>query len=97
MTPVWEDSSFEHFISKRQQVWVMLHPTYQRVYEEGDAHMGNVLLITGYSHELNEDEIEILVRIWPDGRQSHIFHCNYISQKIRRYREENPDGWTQTA
>jgi hypothetical protein len=97
MAPVWEASSFEHFISQRQQVWVMLHPTYQRIFEAGNARTGDVLLITGYSHELNEDEIEILVRVWPDGRTSHVFHCNYLSEKIRRYREEYPDGWTPEA
>ena len=50
-------------------------------------------LVVGRGHELNDAEIEILVEVYDDHRASVIFHCNYLSEKFREYRKENPDGW----
>ncbi|NYK09958.1 hypothetical protein [Leifsonia naganoensis] len=49
-------------------------------------------LIIGHPHAQTDQEIEILINAYPDGRESGVFHAMELGPKFRRYREENPNG-----
>ncbi len=91
MPPQWEPSSFKHGIPRHDQVFVVMNRNYQRVIEED--HSTLVILYTGRQHPQTEREVEILVRHFKNGAESRFFHAMQLTDRVRRYREEHPDGW----
>jgi hypothetical protein len=53
---------------------------------------GTVRLYVGPEHEQTDRELEILVNYFTDGREASIFHAMPLGPKVRRYREEHPNG-----
>lgn len=69
----------------------ILHATY--VAELGASNNGGtVRLYVGPEHPQTDRELEILVNYFTDGREASIFHAMPLGPKIRRYREEHPNG-----
>lgn len=92
MAPRWIDSAFRHGVSRADQIWALLHPTYQADLPGESRDDGTVRLIIGHPHAQTDQEIEILINVYPDGRESGVFHAMELGPKFRRYREENPNG-----
>ena len=96
MVPVWKESALKRGISPARQTWVILHPTYRREVPDATPERGGrVVLFTGLGRELDEQELEILVRVFADGRQAEVFHAMHVTERLRQYREEHPDGWVR--
>ena len=92
MAPRWTDSSDKHGIPRDDQVYAIVNPTYSARVPEEDAGGGQVWLYIGHPHPQTEREIEILVNVYPDGREAIIFHAMDLGPKYRRYREEHSNG-----
>lgn len=89
MAPHWADSSHKHGIPREDQAWAIVHSTYSYPLERTD---GQVLrLYIGNPHPQTEREIEILVRVYDDGREALVFHAMELGPKYRRFREEHPN------
>lgn len=71
-----------------------MHATYSRQLAGASVDDGEVWLYIGHPHaqSLPDDEIEVLVNVYSDGREARIFHAMRLGPKFRRFREENPDG-----
>jgi hypothetical protein len=92
MAPRWIDSAFKHGVPQADQIWALLHTTYQADLPGESRDDGTVRLIIGHPHAQTDREVEILVNVYADGRESRVFHAMELSSKFRRYREENPNG-----
>lgn len=92
MAPRWIESAFKHGVSKADQIWAMLHPTFLADLPGESLDDGTVRLIIGHPHAQTDREIEILVNVYPDRRESGVFHAMELGPKFRRYREENSNG-----
>jgi hypothetical protein len=92
MAPRWVESAFKHNVSQADQIWAMLHPTYQADLAGESLDDGTVRLIIGHPHAQTDREIELLVNVYDDGREARVFHAMELGPKFRRYREENPNG-----
>lgn len=94
MVPVFEYSAFKHDIPRKDIVYVLLHPTYTGKLSR-DSETSRVTLYIGFQHEQTERELEILVRHYYDGRDSRIFHVNYLTSKFDDFRREYPNGMVE--
>jgi hypothetical protein len=73
-------------------MWAMLHSSYRAVIPGQSIDDGTVWLYIGPPHDQTSREIEILVNVYPDGREAVVFHAMPLGPKFRRYREESPHG-----
>lgn len=95
MAPRWDPSSEKHGVARRDQIFAIVHATFVRQIE-GPAGDGKIMLYIGPEHAQTDREIEVLVREYPQsGREAVVFHAMPLGPKFRRFREENPDGWTR--
>ena len=92
MTPRWASSSHKHGISRVDQIYVMLHPTYQVRLDSEKFDDGDVWLYIGHPHAQTEREVEVLVNVYADGRAALVFHAMELGPRLRKYREEHPDA-----
>ena len=69
----------------------MVHATYQAELPNESFDDGVVTLYIGPQHPQTGREIEVLVNVYSDGRESVVFHAMRLGPKFRRYREENPN------
>ncbi len=92
MPPRWEPSADKHGIDRPDQIYAILNATYaaQLPGESGDA--GIVTLYIRPEHPQTNREVEILVTVYTDTRESVIFHAMLLGPKYRRFREEHPNG-----
>ncbi|MDR0848179.1 MAG: hypothetical protein LBN10_03915 [Propionibacteriaceae bacterium] len=91
MPPIWDAHAFKHHLTRSDLTEVILHANYRSEVEtESD---GTIVVFIGKSHELNDAEIEVLVKQFDDGRPAIIFHGMALGEKFSQYREERPDGW----
>jgi hypothetical protein len=91
VAPRWEPSSDKHGIPRTDQIYAILHATY--LADLGSSNDGGtVRLYVGPEHEQTDRELEILVNYFTDGREASIFHAMPLGPKVRRYREEHPNG-----
>jgi hypothetical protein len=90
VTPRWASSSDKHDISRGQQIYALLHPTYRVRLDSEKFDEGDVWLYIGHPHAQTERELEVLVNIYTDGREALVFHAMHLGSKFRRYRQENP-------
>lgn len=91
--PTWESSAFKHSdVQRFEAVYAMVHATYASYIEDEESgREGRVRLFIGPRHGQTAEEIEILVREFPDSsRPAAIFHVMRLGTKFRRYREEHP-------
>jgi len=51
-----------------------------------------VWLYIGHPHSQTDREVEVLVNVYPDGREALVFHAMELGPKFRKYRQENPSG-----
>ncbi len=91
MPPRWEPSADKHDVPHADQVHAILHATYIAELGASDDG-GTVRLYVGPEHAQTDRELEILVNYFTDGREASIFHAMPLGPKIRRYREEHPNG-----
>ena len=92
MAPRWTDSSGKNGIPRDDQVYAIVNASYRARLDSEKLDDGDVWLYIGHPHAQTEREIEILVNVYPDGREAVIFHAMGLGAKLRRYREENPHG-----
>ena len=92
MAPRWVPSSDRHGVDRADQVYAILHATYSAVLPGESLDDGTVTLYIGPEHAQTLREIEILVNVYPDNRESIVFHAMQLGPKYRRYREEHPHG-----
>ena len=92
MAPRWTDSSGKHHIPREDQVYAIVHANYKDRLDSEKLDEGDVRLYIGHPHAQTDREIEVLVNVYPDGREALVFHAMELGPKFRRYREENPDG-----
>jgi hypothetical protein len=91
MAPRWEPSSDKHGVPRNDQVHAILNASY--IAELGGSEDGGIVrLYIGPEHAQTDRELEILVNYYTDGREASIFHAMQLGPKIRRYREEHPNG-----
>jgi hypothetical protein len=93
LAPRWTESSKKHGISQTCVGWAIAHANYTRdLADNGDGSTDR--LFVGPEHEQTDREIEVIVRVWMNGsgRESVIFHAMPLGPKIRRMRQEHPDG-----
>ncbi|NHN54694.1 hypothetical protein G9U51_02720 [Calidifontibacter sp. DB0510] len=92
MTPKWTASSDKHGVARPDQAYAIAHRTYVDHLPQESIDDGEVWLFIGPRHAqaLPEDEIEVLVNVYSDGRPARIFHAMPLGPKFRRHREENP-------
>ncbi|TFD45390.1 hypothetical protein E3T55_18845 [Cryobacterium frigoriphilum] len=91
MPPRWESSSDKHGVDRVDQIYAILHANYTAELPGAGRDDGIVTLFIGPQHEQTDREVEILVNVFLDGRESVIFHAMLLGPKLRRYREENPN------
>ncbi len=92
MTPRWADSANKHRVPRADQVYAIVHASYRVRLESEKLDEGDVWLYIGHPHAQTEREIEVLVNVYADGRESLILHAMGLGPKFRRYREEHPNG-----
>jgi hypothetical protein len=92
MTPRWTSSSLKHGVPRADQVWAMVHATYSARLTDESIDDGEVWLYIGHPHAQTDREIEILVTVYPDGREALVFHAMELGPKFRRYREDDPNA-----
>lgn len=92
MAPRWLGSSEKHGISRQDQVYAMVHANYSARLAGESLDDGDVWLYIGNPHAQTAREIEILITVYPDGRESVVFHAMNLGPKYRRFREDNPHG-----
>lgn len=92
MPPTWESSAFKHSdVQQAEAVYAMVHASYASYIQDEEGRPGRVRLFIGPRHAQTTDEVEILVREFPDSsRPTAIFHVMRLGTKFRRYREEHP-------
>jgi hypothetical protein len=71
---------------------VIVHANYTVRLDSEKLDDGTIWLYIGHPHAQTRREIEILVNVYPDGREAVVFHAMELGPKFRRYRQENPDG-----
>lgn len=94
LTPQWTESSKKHGISRASVGWAVAHANYTQ--DLADNRDGSIdRFFVGPEHEQTDREIEVIVQVWVDGsrRESVIFHAMPLGPKVRRMREEHPDGY----
>ncbi|MEO7016722.1 MAG: hypothetical protein ABI130_16305 [Leifsonia sp.] len=72
----------KHGVPQADQVWALPGQSIDD---------GAVWLYIGHPHAQTARELEILVNVYPDGRESVVYHAMELGSKFRRYREENPN------
>ncbi|HWH26831.1 MAG TPA: hypothetical protein VNT53_09325 [Pseudolysinimonas sp.] len=92
MAPRWTDSSDKHGVPRADQVFAIVHANYKVKFEGEKLDDGDVWLYIGHPHAQTQREVEVLVNVYPDGREALVFHAMELGPKFRRYRQENPDG-----
>ena len=92
VAPRWEPSSDKHGVDRGDQVHAILNAAYTAELQGEDRDGGTVTLYIGPQHAQTDREIEILVNVYSDGRESVIFHAMLLGPKYRQYREEYPNG-----
>jgi hypothetical protein len=92
VAPRWTDSSDKHNVPRADQVHAIVHANYTVRLDSEKLDDGTVWLYIGHPHAQTRREIEILVNVYPDGREALVFHAMELGPKFRRYRQENPDG-----
>ena len=90
MAPRWTQSSEKHGLNRRDQMYAIIHATYRATLPGEGFDDGVVTLYIGPQHPQTEREIEVLVNVYGDGRESVVFHAMHLGPKFYRYREENP-------
>ena len=70
----------------------MVHANYRSRLDSEKLDDGAVWLYIGNPHAQTNREIEVLVNVYPDGREAVVFHAMELGPKFKRYREENPHG-----
>jgi hypothetical protein len=70
----------------------IVHANYTDKLDSEKFDDGDVWLYIGHPHAQTEREIEVLVNVYPDGREAIVFHAMELGPKFKRYREENADG-----
>jgi len=53
---------------------------------------GTVWLYIGHRHPQTTREVEVLINGYTNGREAVVFHAVELTDKFRRYREENQNG-----
>ncbi|QNE35268.1 hypothetical protein [Leifsonia shinshuensis] len=92
MAPRWTESARKHGIPQADQIRAMVHANYHAELPGQSIDDGTVWLYIGHPHPQTDREVEILVNVYPDGREAVVFHAMELGPKLRRYREENPNG-----
>ncbi|MEO6505734.1 MAG: hypothetical protein ABIW36_10630 [Terrimesophilobacter sp.] len=92
LAPRWEPSSDKHGVDRGDQVHAILNATYTAELPGESRDGGTVTLYIGPQHAQTGREVEILVNVYSDERESVIFHAMLLGTKYRRYREEHPNG-----
>lgn len=92
MAPRWADSRFKHGIQRNDQLWAMAYPAYFHRLDDECPEGEAIWVYIGRPHSQTEREIEILVRVFDDGREAIVFHAMALASKYRRFREEHPNG-----
>lgn len=90
MTPRWASSADKHGIPRVDQIYALLHPTYQMRLDSEKFDDGDVWLYIGHPHRQTDREVEVLVNVYLDGRDAYVFHAMQLGSKYRTYREEHP-------
>jgi hypothetical protein len=70
-------------------MWAMLHSNYRAELPDESIDDGVVWLYIGHPHAQTDREVEILVNVYPDGREALVFHAMELGPKFRRRREES--------
>ncbi len=92
MAPRWTDSSGKHHIPRADQVYAIVHANYKGRLDSEKLDEGDVWLYIGNPHSQTEREIEVLVNVYPDGREALVFHAMDLGPKFRRHREGHPEN-----
>lgn len=92
MAPRWATSSDKHGVPRTDQIYAILHANYIAELPGQSIDDGTVSLYIGPEHAHTDRELELLVNVYPDGRESVVFHAMPLGPKFRRYREEHPDA-----
>lgn len=92
VAPRWTESSDKHQIPREDQVHAIVHANYKARLDSEKLDDGDVWLYIGNPHAQTDREIEVLVNVYPDGREALLFHAMALGPKFRKYREENANG-----
>jgi hypothetical protein len=92
VAPRWTESSDKHGIPREDQVYAIVHASYSAKLLDDSMGDGEVWLYIGHPHPQTHREIEVLVNVYSDGREAVVFHAMELGPKLRRHREENPNG-----
>ncbi|UFS59696.1 hypothetical protein [Subtercola endophyticus] len=93
VAPRWTESSWKHGIDRLDQVFALANATFVDELDQPETDGGRVRIYIGPRHSQTDDEIELLVKYFPDGREAVVFHAMRLGPKYRRYREEHSDGF----
>jgi hypothetical protein len=78
-------------VDRADQVYAILHATYSAILPDEGLDDGTVTLYIGPQHAQTQREIEVLVNVYPDDRESVVFHAMLLGPKFHRYREDYPN------
>jgi len=92
MSPIWTPSTEKHGISRHDAMFAIINATFTELlatHQVAGAHGGVVTVYIGPRHAQTEDELEILVEQFDDGREAIVFHVQPLSSRWRSFREEH--------
>jgi len=73
-------------------VYAVANATYSAILPGEAVDGGTVWLYIGHPHPQTTREVEVLINVYADGREAVVFHAMELTDKFRRYREENQNG-----
>jgi len=92
MSPIWTPSTEKHGVSRHDAMFAIINATFIAsldTHQVAGTHGGVVTLFIGPRHAQTEDELEILVEQFDDGREAIVFHVQPLSKRWRSFREEH--------
>jgi hypothetical protein len=92
MSPIWTLSTEKHGVSRHDAMHAVINATFTELlstHQAAGTHGGVVTVFIGPRHAQTEDELEILVEHFNDGRESIVFHVQPLSSRWRSFREEH--------
>jgi hypothetical protein len=92
MSPIWTPSTEKHGISRHDAMFAIINASFTlplAAHHVAGIQGGVVTLFIGPRHAQTEDELEILVEQFDDGREAIVFHVQPLSSRWRSFREEH--------